>query len=118
MNTEKRENQELAPHGQTNDPIMGIPRRVRVTGRQGVDATVVVTAVRDRVWLSISPPLTWETIMEPRKVDEVISVLRLARDEATKAVTACTRRALPGGTAVIPAITRNGSITQRQMHKA
>jgi hypothetical protein len=58
----------------------------------GVDAAVVVTVVRDTVWLSISPPLTWEAIMEPGKVDEVISILELTRNEA-KAV----------------AITRNGS---------
>lgn len=61
---------------------MGGPRRVRVQGRTGVEATVVVTTVRDTVWLSISPPLTWEAIMNPEKVDEVISTLELARDEA------------------------------------
>jgi hypothetical protein len=71
---------------------MGKPRRIRVKGMAGVDAAVVVTVVRDTVWLSISPPLTWEAIMEPGKVDEVISILELTRNEA-KAV----------------AITRNGS---------
>jgi hypothetical protein len=66
---------------------MGKPRRVRVKGMQGVDATIVVTVVQDTVWLSISPPLTWEAIMEPGKVNAVISILELARDEATKVVT-------------------------------
>jgi Na+/proline symporter len=64
---------------------MGMPRRIAVKGMQGVDATVVVTVVRGTVWLSISPPFTWEAIMQPGKVDEVIHVLKLARDEATKA---------------------------------
>jgi hypothetical protein len=63
---------------------MGMPRRVRVKGMEGVDATVVVTVARDKVWLSISPPFTWEAIMNPGKVDEVISILELARDEAKK----------------------------------
>jgi hypothetical protein len=52
---------------------------------QGIDVTVVVTVVQGTVWLSISPPFTWEAIMEPGKVDEVIHVLELARDEAMKA---------------------------------
>lgn len=65
-------------------PIMGVPRSIRVKGMAGVDATVVVTVVRDTVWLSISPPFTWEAIIEPGKVDEVISMLELARDEAKK----------------------------------
>jgi hypothetical protein len=68
---------------------MGGPRRVRVQGRTGVDATVIVTTVRDTVWLSISPPLTWEAIMNPEKVDEVISTLELARDEAKKMAAGC-----------------------------
>jgi hypothetical protein len=64
---------------------MGMPRRIAVKGMQGVDATVVVTVVRGTVWLSISPPFTWEAIMKPCKVDEVIHALELARDEAAKA---------------------------------
>ena len=75
----------------TPDPHVGALRRVRVKGMQGVDATVVVTVVRDTVWLSISPPLTWEAIMEPGKVDDVISVLELARDQAKKVAAARTR---------------------------
>jgi hypothetical protein len=67
---------------QTPFPRMGVPRRVFVKGMQGVDATVVVTVVQGTVWLSISPPFTWEAIMEPGKVDELMHVLELARDEA------------------------------------
>ena len=59
---------EYVPHGRTAWPIMGMPRRVRVKGMQGVDATVIVTVVRDKVWLSILPPFTWEAIMEPGKI--------------------------------------------------
>ena len=69
MNIEKRENGERLPHGQTTWPHVGMPRRLPVKGRQGVDATVVVTVVQDTVWLSISPPFTWEAIMEPEKVE-------------------------------------------------
>ena len=65
-----------------------MPRRIAVKGMQGVDVTVVVTVVRGTVWLSISPPFTWEAIMQPEKVDQVIHVLELARDEATKAAAA------------------------------
>ena len=102
IKTEKCENLEYVPHGWTTWPIMGVPRRVRVKGMQGVDATVVVTVVRDTVWLSISPPFTWEAIMKPGRVDEVISILELARDEANKVATARNRSAT----------TPNGSATQ------
>ena len=69
-------------------PRMGMPRRITVTSTQGVDVMVVVTVVRDSVWMTISPPFTWEAIMTPGTVDEVIHALELARDEATKTVTA------------------------------
>ncbi len=61
-----------------------MPRRVHVKGMQGVDLTMVMTVVHGTVWLSISPPFSWEAIMEPSKVDEVISALELARDEAAR----------------------------------
>ncbi|MGH3692459.1 MAG: hypothetical protein ACRDRX_00370 [Pseudonocardiaceae bacterium] len=47
-------------------------------------ATVVVIAQRGQVWVSITPPFTWEAIMDPGKVDEVIHVLTLAREDAKK----------------------------------
>jgi hypothetical protein len=93
------------PHEQAAWPVMGMPRRVRVKGMQGVDATVVVTVVRDTVWLSISPPFTWEAIMTPGKVDEVISMLTLARDEASKVATTRKGNSFRGDTAVIQANT-------------
>ncbi|MGH3974016.1 MAG: hypothetical protein ACRDS9_11955 [Pseudonocardiaceae bacterium] len=112
MNTEKRENVDYVPPGQTTWPIMGMPRRVRVKGRAGVDATVVVTVVRDTVWLSISPPFNWEAIMEPGKVDEVISMLARARDEAKKVATARNGSAFRAGQVVVRASPNDGSATQ------
>ena len=70
---------------------------------------MVVTVVQDKVWLSISPPFTWEAIMEPGKVDEVISMLETARDEASKAATTRNRSAFPEGQVAAQAITRDGS---------
>ena len=57
-------------------------RRVSVKSRQGEDATVVVKVVQGKAWVSIAPPFTWEIIMEPGEVDEVICVLELAREKA------------------------------------
>lgn len=113
MNRETRKllsNQDELPRSQVTRTSTGIPRRVRVTGMQGVEVTVVVAVVRGTVWMSISPPFTWEAIMVPGKVDEVISVLELARDEA-KTATAHSGRAPRGSTAVTRAIT-NGPATQ------
>jgi hypothetical protein len=90
----------------------GSPRRVRVKGMQGVDVTVVVTVVQGKVWMSISPPFTWEAIMEPGKVDEVMQVLEVARDEAKKMVVMRNRNAARGSKAVVRAITTGGSATQ------
>ncbi|MGH3695168.1 MAG: hypothetical protein ACRDRX_14475 [Pseudonocardiaceae bacterium] len=88
MNTPEAQNSEYVPPGRTTWPIMGLPRRIHVKGMAGIDATVVVTVVQDTVWLSISPPFTYEAIMKAGKVDEVISMLELARDEAKKVATA------------------------------
>ncbi len=86
---------------------MSVPRRVAAKGMQGVNATVVVTVAQGTVWLSISPPFTWEAIMEPGKVDELLHVLELARDEAK--TMAAARRELPprASKAVVQAIPRN-----------
>jgi hypothetical protein len=65
-------------------PSTSLPSRVFVKGMQGVDVTLVVTVVQGTVWVSIWPPFTWEAIMEPVKVDELVHVLELARDEARK----------------------------------
>lgn len=57
-------------------------RTVSVTGSGGVAATVIVTVQRGTVWLSIQPPFTWEAIMDPDKVDELMETLAQAQDEA------------------------------------
>jgi hypothetical protein len=61
-----------------------MPRRVRVKAMRGEDATIVVRVVQGMVWLSISPHFTWEAIMTPGTVDEVMRVLEKARDEANR----------------------------------
>lgn len=63
---------------------MGIPRRISVKGMGGIAATVIVKTCRGQVWMSIVPPFTWEAIMEPGTVDELIRVLALARDDAKR----------------------------------
>ena len=56
----------------------------RPQGREGVAATIVVFARQGTVLVSISPPFTWEAIMDPEQVDELIRTLGLAQDDATK----------------------------------
>ena len=85
---------------------MGISRRVRVKGKEGIDATVVVTVVQGKLWMSISPPFTWEAIIEPSKVDDVMHVLEVAREEAKKMAAARSGRAPREGKTVVRAITR------------
>lgn len=63
-----------------------VHRKVSVKGSGGVSATVVVTVRRGTVWVSIMPPFTWEAIMEPGKVDELIRTLGLAREDAKRMV--------------------------------
>lgn len=63
-----------------------VHRKVRVKGSGGVSATVVVTVRQGKVWVSIQPPFTWEAIMEPRKVDELMRTLELAREDAKRTV--------------------------------
>ncbi|MGH3511332.1 MAG: hypothetical protein ACRDQI_13370 [Pseudonocardiaceae bacterium] len=71
---EKRENYELAAGRRT----------VSVKGTGGITATVVVTLQRGTVWLSIHPPFTWDAIMGPEKVDELIRTLVPAREAALR----------------------------------
>jgi len=61
-----------------------VQRKVTVKGSGGVVATVVVTARRGKVWMSIQPPFTWEAIMEPGMVEELIRTLALAAEDAKK----------------------------------
>ena len=45
---------------------------------------MVVKTHRGSVWVSIVPPFTWEAIMDPAKVDELIQMLGLAREDAKR----------------------------------
>lgn len=49
----------------------------------------------------IEPPFTWEAIMELGKVDELIRVLGLAREEARQSVTVGVTRADRGGKGIV-----------------
>jgi hypothetical protein len=55
-----------------------MPRVVAVTGSGGIAATVIVTVRRGFVWVSIMPPFTWEAILDPGKVDELVRTLTSA----------------------------------------
>lgn len=104
--SEHNQSEDIPPE-QAPYPRMGAPRRVRVKGMQGVDATVVVAVAQGTVWLSVSPPFTFEAIMEPGKVDELMHVLQLARDEAKQMAAARGEHASLAGKAVVRPITRN-----------
>ncbi len=82
----------------------GIPRRVSVRGKDGVSATVVVTTYRGQVWLSVVPAFNGEAIMEPSKVDELIRILELARQDAD-VMGPAPRHGPQGGKAAIQEIT-------------
>ena len=56
-------------------PGMGVPRRISTKGTEGVITTVTITTCHGQIWMSIMPPFTWEAIMEPETVDELIHVL-------------------------------------------
>ncbi len=89
----KKDQPENLPDRQAKYSHTGLPRRVSVKGTEGANATVVVTVVQGKVWMSISPPFTWEAIMEPLKVDELMHVLELAREDAKKMAAARSERA-------------------------
>jgi hypothetical protein len=63
--------------------LTGTPRKVSVEGTEGVTANVVVKPYRGKVWMSL-PPFTWEAILDSVMVDELVHVLGLAREEATR----------------------------------
>jgi hypothetical protein len=75
---------ENLPEGRARSTNAFVRRTVSVEGSGGLAATVVVIAQRGRVWVSIQPRFTWEAIMEPGKVDELIRTLALAREDAKK----------------------------------
>lgn len=84
----KPSSMQLQPENSPNEQAMYtnsfVRRTVSVEGSGGLAATVVVIAQRGRVWVSIQPRFTWEAIMEPGKVDELIHTLGLAREDAKK----------------------------------
>jgi hypothetical protein len=61
-----------------------VHRKVSVKGSGGVSATVVITVQQGQVWISIQPPFTWEAIMEPWKVEELVRTLILAAESAQR----------------------------------
>ncbi len=61
-----------------------VHRKVSVKSSGGVSATVMITVQQGQVWMSIQPPFTWEAIMEPRKVEELIRTLMLAAEGAKR----------------------------------
>lgn len=75
-----------------------------VNGREGVVATVVVTVYRGNVWMSIVPPFTWEAIMAPGQVDELIRVLGVAGEQVRRSVAAAATRADRPGNGVVRAV--------------
>jgi hypothetical protein len=79
----------------------GLPRKVSVKGRNGVEVTVVVTEYRGHVWMSIVPPFTWEAIMKPEHVDQLIHVLGLAREESSRRVPVAGARAAHADNGVV-----------------
>lgn len=61
-----------------------VHRKVSVKGSGGVSAALVITVQQGQVWMSIQRPFTWEAIMEPSKVEELIRTLMLTADAAKK----------------------------------
>jgi hypothetical protein len=59
-----------------------VHRRVSVKGSGGVAATVIVVIRQGKVHMSIIPPFTWEAILDPGKIDELMQVLGQAKKYA------------------------------------
>jgi hypothetical protein len=71
---------------QNDQALRVVHHKVTVKGSGGVAASIVVSARRGNVWLSIQPPFTWAAIMEPGKLDELVRALGLAAGDAKKMV--------------------------------
>lgn len=89
------------PHVNQDQPAVthtsaAVHRRVAVRGSGGVTATIVVFARQGTVLVSISPPFTWEAIMDSEQVDELIRTLGLAQDDAKKMPSARERPVVRG----------------------
>lgn len=95
---------ENADHGMAVDPReqtreighKHVHRRISVKGSGGVTATIVIFTRQGTVLMSIVPPFTWEAIMDPEQVDELISALELAKNDAKKMAIPRERLALGG----------------------
>lgn len=91
----------------------GAPRRVSATGSENVPVTVVVTTRQGRIWISIIPPFTCEAIMEPERIDELMQVLRLAREEARRMTFADGRWEIRADSGVVREITSGKDHSRR-----
>lgn len=78
-----------------------VHRRISVRGSGGVAATIVVFARQGAVLMSIVPPFTWEAVMDPDTVDELIDALGLAQEDARKMRSARERPMILGAKAEI-----------------
>lgn len=81
-------------------------------GSGGVTATVVIFVRQGTVLMSIVPPFTWEAIMDPEQVDELISALELAQDDAKKTSVLRERLAL-GGAQTYPRAEPTGLVARK-----
>jgi hypothetical protein len=61
-----------------------VHRKVSVKDSGGVSVAVVITVQQGQVRMSIQPPFTWEVIMGPSKVEELMRTLLLTADAAKK----------------------------------
>jgi hypothetical protein len=101
----------MEPSNRVDYPGYGLPRRVSVKGREGVAATVVVTTYPGYVWMSIVPPFTWEAIMDPGHVDQLIHALSLAREESNRRVSVGGTKVGSDSNGIVPEVEER-SITQ------
>ncbi len=61
-----------------------VHRRVLAKGGGGVTSTIVVVVRQGKVSLSVVPPFTWEAILDPEKVDQLVRILGQAREDAQR----------------------------------
>lgn len=108
--------QESRPSGQVSYMGSEVYRRLSVKGTEGIVASVVVKSMRGYVWISITPPFTWEAILEPRKVDELIHILELVREDAKKVAAPLNKRPNNGGNAAIREIASGDRGADKQSH--
>lgn len=86
--------------------------KVTVKGSGGVTAAVLVTVRRGQIWLSVQPPFTWEAIMTPGKVEELVRTLAVAGEEAEKMASGIAES--DGGTQAADQSVGNGTGVSKQ----